>query len=270
MALIAIDAGHGGEDAGGQSLGKPEKDIALAYAEQLATELQRLGHRVLMTRTRDVFISVSDRARIANEAGAHLFVSLHANASVDPRARGPWTIHAAPSAKGRDIAEKIQAALFRILAGRKDAVYPDESPWVGNRRMAVLRQTKMPAVLLELGFMTNPVEIRQLESPLLRVEVCAEVADAIDYWLDGKVAEPKVVGEPLVATVLPPNLEKIILPTKEHFEAAAKVRGFDPGSLTVLEWAEVAEAVFRIMARSGVKAAKMPADVLARVLEEAA
>ena len=78
---------------------------------------------------------------------------------------------------------------------------------------------------------------------------------------------PEVVA-PLVATDEPPNMEKIILPDYRHFQTAAQMRGKDPERMTLRDWAEVAEAVFRIAQRTGVKAAKYPADVLAGVLEE--
>lgn len=79
---------------------------------------------------------------------------------------------------------------------------------------------------------------------------------------------PQVVEEPLIATIEPPNMERIILPDRRHFEVAARLRGKDTERMTLRDWAEVAEAVFRIAQRTGVKAAKYPADALAAVLEE--
>lgn len=266
---VVIDAGHGGEDSGGTSLGQPEKRIALDYAVELARRVRERGHAVIMTRDADRFVALSERADIANRAAADLFVSIHANASDNRDARGPWTLYAAVSREGRRIAEVVHAAVHSVMGGNEDAAYPDASPWVGNRRLAVLRQTKMPAVLLELGFMTNPVEIKRLESPLVRSDVCRKVARAIERAM-GHTPEVVAAEPPLVAETIPPNLERIIIPTRAHFEAAAEVRGYDPRSMSVMEWIEVAEAIFRIMQKTGVKVAKPAADMLAAILEEAA
>lgn len=190
MSIIVLDAGHGGDDRGGQSLGTPESHLVLPYALELGRELGVMGHQVLQTRTADTYPTLSARARLANDAGADLFVSLHANASASPDARGPWTIHAAGSVEGRRYAAAAQDALVRALGGSRAAIYPDASPWVDNRRLVVLRQTRMPAVLLELGFMTNTADLAQLESAETRHLVCTTLARALHQALTGRPQVP--------------------------------------------------------------------------------
>ena len=177
---ICVDAGHGGEDPGGTSLGTPESRLVLPYALELAQVLRGRGHTVTLTRDTNVFVPLGQRASIANNAKADLFVSLHANASNNSSVKGPWTIHAKGGVRGQAIAKRVQRALVSVMGGSNNAVYPDQSPWVSGRRLAVLRQTNMPAVLLELGFMTNPIDIKRMEDPAIRSRICSAVADELD------------------------------------------------------------------------------------------
>ena len=85
---IVIDAGHGGQDTGARSGTARESDIALAISKKLASNLEQQGYTVVMTRTRDEWVSLEKRAAIANEVLADLFVSVHINSSTDPRAQG--------------------------------------------------------------------------------------------------------------------------------------------------------------------------------------
>lgn len=177
--IVVVDAGHGGTDHGGRSLGTPEKTLALRYALELGTALQARGVAIVYTRVADTYPSLSERAQVANEARADLFVSVHANASDRASARGPWTIHAKGSNRGEDFATAAQGAMVAVMGGNRAAVYPDESPWVGGRRLAVLRQTRMPAILLELGFMTNAADLRLMEDAVVRSDLCRRVAAAL-------------------------------------------------------------------------------------------
>lgn len=251
-ALFAIDAGHknNARDRGGSSLGIPESDLVLPYAKEIATELERLGHRAILTRPDDSPVLLSARAKIANDAGADCFVSIHANASDNPDAAGPWTIHAKGSAEGERIARLVQAALAPLAPkGRAEAVYPDASSWVGNRRLAVLRQTRMPAVLVELGFMTNPEESERMESPEWRTRASLAIAHALSRAIAPGVPISSPDGHPLrrqtdlfpepelarTASLLPPPLmhpemvlQPIRVPLPEHLEQVTRAAGIRP------------------------------------------
>lgn len=305
MKTVCIDAGHGGIDPGGRSLGTPEKHLALRYAMRLGKYLTMAGVRVIQTRTTDVALSVADRARKANEAGADLFISVHANASDNPDASGPWTIYAAPSSAGRRAAAHFQAALFQTLGGKLDAFYPDASSRVGYtkdaaaaiaagrkeglsptaslrragitqpyRTIGVLRQTKMPAVLLELGFMTNASDLAELEDSNVEVRLCQALAEAALEVLGVKAVpalRPPEVAAPNLVAPLPPSLvrlpfpERIEVPTREHVERIVQVRGLAPDAAR--PGVEVAEVLLRAVARGaevgGRDAAKRTADALA-------
>lgn len=256
--MVTIDAGHGGQDRGAQAFGYAESQVVLPWATELARVLRSRGHRVVLTRESDVFVELSERARIANDAGADLFVSLHANASQNPSARGPWAIHAEPSAEGRRIAEALQRTLAARMQGDPAAVYPDESPWVGSRRLTVLRRTQMPAVLLELGFMTNPKDLSMMRDPEVRRGACASLAVAIGEAL--RVAPPREIpapsGELAVPTAEPiapepPNLEKIYAMTPEVMQEVARRQKLDPEKMA--EYAAAFEWILQRMDRSGVK-----------------
>ena len=188
MGIIVIDPGHSGSDPGASDPAGQisEAKLVLPYALELGAALTRRGHNVLLTRHAEETVSLSERAALANEAKADLFISVHANASTSPHAKGPWSIHAKGSERGRSMAETCQKALAGVLGGRGNAVYPDGSPQVGHRTLAVLRQTKMPAVLLELGFMTHRGDLVQLMDQA--TPHC--VAEALAAAIDAELANP--------------------------------------------------------------------------------
>lgn len=273
MSTVVVDAGHGGKDPGAQAYGYAESWVVLPWATELARVLRRRGHEVILTRDSDVFVELAERARIANDAGADLFVSLHANAGNSPGARGPWSIYAAPSAEGRRIAASLQGVLAVAMQGTPDAVFPDESGWVGGRRLAVLRQTKMPAVLVELGFMTNPKDLSMLRDPDKRRETCASLAVAIGEALRVPVKPPEIpapsgeLAAPSPAPPVhdPPNLERIIVPTPEHIDEAVRVSSRWDAD-TVRDGIALVEVILRGMQRGNVKS--MAPKILADVLSE--
>jgi N-acetylmuramoyl-L-alanine amidase len=179
--IIVLDPGHGGADKGGQSLGRLEKDTVLVAQDFVWKVLAEMGHTVIPTRVKDIYIPRGERAAIANREGADCFVSLHANAG-SREAKGPWTIHAKGSVRGKALAQAIQTPLAKMAGGSSRAVYPDESGWVGDRRLTVLRQTKMPAVIVEMGFMTHPVEAKLLSDDLYIEKLSRAIAAGIDSW----------------------------------------------------------------------------------------
>ncbi len=182
MALkIVADAGHGGEDPGGASLGMLEKQIVLTTQQLFWKAAADRGHSVFPTRVTDVFIPIPKRSAYANELGADVFVSLHANSGV-PSSRGPWTLHARGSARGRALAQAIQREIAAVAGGSVNAFFPDESPQVDNRRLGVLRGTHMPAVIVELGFMTNPTDLALLQNPAHLAAMAAAVVRGVDAW----------------------------------------------------------------------------------------
>lgn len=178
--LVAIDPGHGGTDPGAVSGGVRESAVVLAHALALGAELERRGCAVLYTRREDQALDLAGRCRAANEAGAALFVSVHCNASASPAPNGFQAFHCAGSARGKLLAETIHAAALGVTSKTTwSGVYPDASPQCGNRTLYVLRGTKAPAVLLELGFLTHQGDRTTLTDQARRAELAGAIAGAI-------------------------------------------------------------------------------------------
>lgn|GEM_PF-1148544 len=153
---IMIDAGHGGHDPGAASGGLREKDINLRLALRIGELLAAYSAvDVLYTRTTDVFVELSARARRANEAGVDYFLSVHINAGGGTGFES-FTYPGNTDAYGGVIHRHIAAA---FAAHR----LPDRGRKQAN--LAVLRETRMPAILLEFGFIDRPADAALLASP---------------------------------------------------------------------------------------------------------
>lgn len=201
LDTVVIDAGHGGKDPGSTANGVREKDVVLAVARKLGAAIEReLGVEVVYTRDDDRFIELKDRGRIANAAGGKLFISIHANAARDSRAHGTETfflgLHKTDAARHvmerensvvrlesnpGQYAEMDEQALIRQtltqsaylrkseqLAGtieqQFDTGVDRKSRGVKQAGFYVLWGASMPAVLVELGFVSNPNEAAFLKS----------------------------------------------------------------------------------------------------------
>jgi N-acetylmuramoyl-L-alanine amidase len=174
-------AGALGTDRGAAAQGTiTEKEANLDEALKLAEKLRGAGLHPVLTRDRDVFVSLSDRMRIANSAGAELFVSVHNNGSVSRAARGTEVYHQRHSAPGgrlaADILNRISArtglprrgVFTRQASGGHDADY-----------YYVLRNARITAVLVEGAFVTNPTDARLLADPAFRQTLADAMAEAI-------------------------------------------------------------------------------------------
>ena len=156
---VVVDPGHGGSATGAFYGGVKESSLNLSIAQVLAEELRRLGANVVMTRTGDTDVSLSQRAAIANRAKADLFLSVHCNVSeTNPSAKGVYTAYHGGSARSSRAAVLLKDAMVSS-AGVPDMGAHD------RRDLAVLRLTDMPAVLLECGFMSTPEELALLQQP---------------------------------------------------------------------------------------------------------
>ena len=173
MKTVCIDPGHGGKDPGATGGGVREKDIVLNVAKKIGAFLEARGCTVMLTRETDVFVELSDRARMANAAKADLYVSIHCNSVRDnARATGMEVYHytrASEASKraARDIYDKLLPVCG--LRGRG----------VKAKDLAVLRETVMPAVLVELGFISNPDDCRKLTNFAWQDDAARAIADGI-------------------------------------------------------------------------------------------
>jgi len=227
---IVLDAGHGGWDQGtvGRQ-GLTEKDLVLDVAQRLGKLLQaRLGSEVLFTRTGDTYLSLDQRADIANQAQADLFVSVHANYSNSTAARGVETYYSNLfSAPGSREAEKHEDGTFtkptpvslsieqlhdkieesrRLATSVQRSLYATlavNSPDIRNRGIkdstfVVLTGTTMPAILTEISFVSSPDDERNLQSPTYRQQIAEALYKGIARYQEtspcAKVAQLQTTG----------------------------------------------------------------------------
>ena len=163
---VIIDAGHGGVEPGAIYDGRKEKNDTLQLAFDLGNALERRGIQVEYTRVNDVYDSPYEKAAIANRSEADVFISLHRNAMPVPgSASGMQTLVYKKNSVAGQLAENIQKELTKI--GWKDLGVIDRPGLV------VLKNTKMPAVLIEAGFIDNPLDNTFFDEKL------AATADAI-------------------------------------------------------------------------------------------
>ncbi|HUU85157.1 MAG TPA: N-acetylmuramoyl-L-alanine amidase [Phycisphaerae bacterium] len=171
-ATVVVDAGHGGKDPGAQGVGpQAEKTVNLDIAMTLAQLLEERGARVVTTRNTDRFISLDERAALAERYGADLFVSIHADSAQRASATGT-TVYIARGASGQSVhaAESIVSALER--AGI-------ECRGVEDAGFRVLMGHSRPAVLIECGFLSNYAEARRLAIPSYQADLAAAITDGI-------------------------------------------------------------------------------------------
>lgn len=170
---VVIDPGHGGADCGAIYEGIYEKDINLSVSLKVRQLLQQAGVNVIMTRAEDTTVGLYTRAPIANEAQADVFISIHSNASsTSNTVQGIYTCYFAAGTPGYDLAETVQASVISSTGAydRGTQCHPD---------FVVLRYTKMPAVLIEMGFMSTPSELARLMDDGYR----QSLADGIAYGI---------------------------------------------------------------------------------------
>ncbi|MFC5711466.1 N-acetylmuramoyl-L-alanine amidase [Thalassorhabdus alkalitolerans] len=167
--VIAVDPGHGGSDPGAVANGLQEKELVLDVGLRLEKLLKDAGATVVMTRNTDTFVSLSNRSKIANDRNAHSFISIHANAA-GSAAHGTETYwnHRHEPAQSKELAEKVQSRMIYLLQTNDRGAKEDRSLSFINTGFAVLLNSEMPAVLAELGFVTNSAEANRMKTNQFR------------------------------------------------------------------------------------------------------
>ncbi|HLB52483.1 MAG TPA: N-acetylmuramoyl-L-alanine amidase [Chlamydiales bacterium] len=185
--IIVLDPGHGGHDRGARGE-KPfceEKRVSLQTARLVKKYLDQLGYRVVMTRETDAFVPLQRRVEIARQAGSQAFVSLHFNSAKNPTAQGIEIFFHDGDEKARSSASKrlAETVLSRLI--RRTSA---QSRGVKRGNFFVIRETKMPAILIEGGFISNPTERAQLRSLEYQEKLARGIVDGIDtYFRKGNV-----------------------------------------------------------------------------------
>lgn len=179
---VFIDPGHGGSDNGAVWGNKydyiEEDDTNLVISFLLRCELELLGYNVQLSRRTDTFVSLADRAKMANNWGADIFVSIHADAFHNTTIKGIST-HVYPAC-GKDtinLANKIQE---RLIGAFKEHA----NRGVKRSNFYVLRKTRMPAVLVECEFISNPKTRRFLKEPENQLKIACQIAHGINQYFN--------------------------------------------------------------------------------------
>ena len=177
---ITIDPGHGGHDPGAVGNGLQEKEINLSIALKVQKILKQKGINVVMTRTNDTYLSLSERVDVAVRKNADTFVSIHTNSAAAASASGTETYFSSAalnsrSADSKQLATFIQKRLYPAL-GTKDRKVKDAG-------FQVIKKNPLPAVLVELGFISNSSDASKLGSDYYRNKAADAIASGIvDYY----------------------------------------------------------------------------------------
>lgn len=179
--LIYIDPGHGGLDHGAL-IRRPrceEKRLALTTAHYVKRYLERMGYRVSLTRSRDFFVTLSRRVDLANRAKAGIFLSIHFNSCPNKSAHGVEVYYSGGKNKRAETSKKLAAFVLNRVTSRTGA----KKRGAKRGKFYVIRETRMPAVLLEGGFLTNPKERKNILKREYLHKIAKGVAEGVDRFV---------------------------------------------------------------------------------------
>lgn len=190
--VIYLDAGHGGAETGAAAYGYLEKNLNLNFTNQLATDLRQRGYELILSRTGDQYVSLTGRSADANQSNADLFLSIHHNASANGAQSGietfyyeyttgyPSTINgnyhndAQRLTNSRYIAGLVQDNLINATGAINRGVK--------RNTFAVVRETMVPAILIELGFIDNYNELQKVATPSYQQKMVKAIGSAVDTY----------------------------------------------------------------------------------------
>lgn len=187
--IVVVDAGHGGHDGGARSPAKDaqEKILTLKIAKQLSDKLAKEGATVIMTRKTDIFIELKERAEIANRNKADFFISCHINSSrLSNKTSGGMTFfHKNSPVIGQLLADCIQTEIAKVSKLKSMGTWSDGR--IYDSGFSVLRNSKMPAVLIEFGFINHNVDRARMVTADFHEDVANAVVKGLKVYLgDGK------------------------------------------------------------------------------------
>ncbi|MEI6349886.1 MAG: N-acetylmuramoyl-L-alanine amidase [Verrucomicrobiota bacterium] len=199
---IVIDAGHGGNDEGAKWRGVLEKTLTLDIAFRVERVLNERGYRTVLTRTNDHYVALSERVAVANAlSGPALFISVHFNQGSSGSINGIETFYAdtktpPPSNwtwvglfsrpeqldSGENLAADVQLAVVNKTGARNRGIRP--------RNLYVTRNTRVPAILIEGGFITNRMESQLLSGDEYANRLAEGIADGVETWIQSQPKHP--------------------------------------------------------------------------------
>lgn len=182
--LVMLDAGHGGEDFGTHSLGNPkyqEKYLNMSTTLLVKNFLQQFGFEVVMTRTDDTFIALDKRALFANEQKPRVFVSIHFNSAPSKEAEGIEVFYYR-NEENKQRMNKSKA-LAQAILDKTIQNTEAKSRGVKHGNYAVIRETTMPAALIEGGFLTSDSEMEKIKNATYLKSLALGIAQGIKEYL---------------------------------------------------------------------------------------
>lgn len=199
VRTICLDAGHGGRDPGNRAYGRQEKDCTLRLAAELRDQLQKAGFKVVFSRPSDNYVEHSERANIARKRGADLFVSLHFNGTGGDRSAAQGSeVYAMTPAGAASTNARGEGSGSRAYAGNRNnsknlllayqvqkslvRTLKSEDRGVRRARFEVLREATMPAVLIEAGFLSHPVEGKKIFTAEYRKQMARAIVEGIQSY----------------------------------------------------------------------------------------
>ena len=195
---VFVDPGHGGIDDGASGFGHLEDELNLQVAKIVESKLKQKGIEVKMSRTSDVYISLAERAQMANSYGADAFISIHQNSSDNQSASGIETYYHTDKIGYKPYSDEIHTNAIQET-GAKDR-------YVKSANFAVIRETNMPSALFESGFITNQEESKKLADPVYQDKLASAIANGVETYLKENI---KLSGKPTDPQEKPP-VDKVI------------------------------------------------------------
>ena len=169
---VVIDAGHGGTDYGAIRNGINEKDITLDVSKRIEELLKKQGYQVTMTRTNDIYVSLQDRVSISESAAPDIFVSVHVNSSTRPEITGIETHYY--HQESLNLAQTVHSELASKIKSNNRGLF--------KSKFYVINHTTSPAILVEIGFISNDNERAQLVSDRRKENTAKAIVEGINNY----------------------------------------------------------------------------------------
>ena len=190
---VFIDPGPGGSDPGALGFGYRESDINLQVAKKVESKLKAKGIDVKMSRSSDVFYSLSERAKMANNYGADAFVSIHQNSATNATANGIETYYNRDRVEDKPLSDDVQKQVISQTGAYNRGVK--------NAGFKVLVDTKMTAALVECGFISNETEVKNISNSVYQDKLATGIANGIESYLKKNVIlQPQNPSDEVIST----------------------------------------------------------------------
>ena len=190
---VFIDPGHGGSDPGALGFGYRESDINLQVAKKVESKLKANGIDVKMSRNSDEFYSLSERAEMANNYGADIFVSIHQNSATASSANGIETYYNKYRVDDKPLSNDVQEQLINQTGAYNRGVK--------NAEFTVLVKSKMTASLVECGFISNETEVKNISNSSYQDKLATGISNGIESYLKNNVIlQPQNPSDEIIST----------------------------------------------------------------------